>query len=216
MSVSGDEAPIVKPGANRQPSIMDDNEATAEDPIPPQPDSPEVKYTEPDKTIDDINNNGNDGQGADKNSNVDKPQLATQVPSVTATTTATLTTGVAPGGIKTDMAEAAKYDFDQMEAESKNDGGIEMQEYSNGNLISPSGTLVMSQFQLAVQSQDLNDHQLIARFAITLTYLLFRFVFFLLFFFSFYFLFDTFSKHKHKQTMKFTQSSRFSIMAKSY
>lgn len=47
---------------------------------------------------------------------------------------------------------------------------------SDYNLISPTGTLqAMTSFQMAVQSQDLNDQQLLARFAITLTYLLFSF-----------------------------------------
>ena len=60
-------------------------------------------------------------------------------------------------------------------AESKEDINDINSPSNNGfPVISPSGTLTaMSSFQMAVQSQDLNDQQLLARFAITLTYLLF-------------------------------------------
>ena len=155
MLSSGDQAPIVKPGTHRQPSIVDDTETTVEDPVPP-PESPDLRYNE---AMNDPPNKG------DIDSDVgmpNEPDIGRVLPSVT--TTATTATAVV-SEIKTDFID---------NNDSKNDVGLEMQQLSSGDVITQAQTLVLSQFQLAAQSQDMNDRQLIARFAVTLCYLLLR------------------------------------------
>ena len=200
MSDSVDTEPIVKPGTDRQPSIVKDDPRDASKDYPKPFSGPPAKITDDENENETSNENAtqvtNNTQNNDNNENKSNPynkrtNMPMQVPSTTAS--------AVPSMINTEgnrsnssprLSPQIKYAIDKIENENKNDNGIELQDYSSPNIITSENTLPLSQFQLAVQSQDLNDHQLIARFAITLTYLLLCiYLFHLTFIFEIFFCF---------------------------
>ena len=172
-----DQVPMNKPQARKQQSIID-NPSSLEDDDDTAPqtnhDSPQVKY-------DENASNGTLAQDPRTTMNANVPSSSVSAAVVVGNTNGSNGTEK-PQEIDINSNTNANInspnDIMNANMESKEDLNVNSPAQSDYNLISPSGTLqAMTSFQMAVQSQDLNDQQLLARFAITLTYLLFSFLF---------------------------------------